>query len=657
MQRTQYNWIASTLLAVVCPLSALADISGTPTLSANSSLSLDTGTVGTSGGDILWTGTSLTFQGTARGAVVPGLTGAAFFNQITQAILQQPGLAQLATTTPIPASALSVGAIAGVVTNAGNAAKILVTAVTGTSISLQFTTFGASSTGGAPTPTISDILNGSSTVPQGFPNYGIPPSSLFVVRGANLANAGNPVLQDSTKGLPLTLNGASISVTVAGKTVTPAIYYTSPTQVAAVLPAATPVGTGTLTLTYNNVPSAPATIQVIAAGVGIDTYNGSGIATDAVTGALLTYINSGTPGETIVLWGTGLGADPNDSDTTYTSTPHQVTTPLQIYIGSVQVPQANILYEGASVYPGVDVIGLTIPANAPTGCNVSLAAVTNGNVVSNIVTLPINAGGGVCSDPALGTNGTAISTLSGQTSVKYGSVILIQSTVPAASGTTVSTLAEASFEGVTSASFLGGSLVSLGGCTLNQSASAPGTLPMFVGLDAGTITLSGPSVGPVTVSQIPTITGIYEISLPATTIPSTGGSFVFTGSGGKDVGQFTATINFPNLLTWNNQSVAATVTRSSGLNVAWNGGASGSYVIISGSSVAAGGAPYGSYTCLAPVSAGQFTVPSYVLLGLPAGSGTTTVENSTNISTFSAQGIDQGSAFGAVSVQVNSAYK
>jgi len=48
----------------------------------------------------------------------------------------------------------------------------------------------------------------------------------------------------------LKLNGASITVVVNGVTTYPALYYTSPTQLAAVLPAATPVGTGTLTVLF-----------------------------------------------------------------------------------------------------------------------------------------------------------------------------------------------------------------------------------------------------------------------------------------------------------------------------------------------------------------------------------------------------------------------
>jgi uncharacterized protein (TIGR03437 family) len=143
-------------------------------------------------------------------------------------------------------------------------------------------------------------------------------------------------------------------VLVNGVTTHPALYYTSPTQLAAVLPAATPVGTGTLTVTYDGANSNAAVLQVVASAVGINHFNqipipsgtfnpnvDIGVATDNATGALLTFTNSGVPGGIIVLWATGLGADPADSDTTYSSAPHAVNTPMQIYVGGVQ---ATILY-------------------------------------------------------------------------------------------------------------------------------------------------------------------------------------------------------------------------------------------------------------------------------------------------------------------------
>ena len=52
-------------MAAALPIAALADVTGTPTLTASTALSLDTGTAGSSGGDILWSGSSLTSQGNA----------------------------------------------------------------------------------------------------------------------------------------------------------------------------------------------------------------------------------------------------------------------------------------------------------------------------------------------------------------------------------------------------------------------------------------------------------------------------------------------------------------------------------------------------------------------------------------------------------------
>ena len=57
-------------------------------------------------------------------------------------------------------------------------------------ISLLFTTYGVSAAAGV--PVISQILNNSSLIPPLFPNYGIAPSSIFVVRESSLSGPGTP---------------------------------------------------------------------------------------------------------------------------------------------------------------------------------------------------------------------------------------------------------------------------------------------------------------------------------------------------------------------------------------------------------------------------------------------------------------------------------
>jgi hypothetical protein len=350
-------------------------------------------------------------------------------------------------------------------------------------------------------------------------------------------------------------------------------------------------------------------------------------------------------------------------------------------VGSVE---ASIFYQGPEGYPGVDEVDVTIPANAPTGCNVSLVGVTASGASTNFLTLPI--GNGVCEDPGLGTTGTTITAPSGQTSYSVGSVDLIQSTVPTTGGGTQTTqTAEADFfsvSGVTlpsSSSSSSFGTLSIGGCIVVQSGlTSTGTVPTSTvtttGLNAGTITVTGPAGTATLVSLasidpgFPGTAGIYATlnaagtsTLPAGFIPTSGGTFQFQGTGGTiapSVGPFTTQVVFSTpLLQWTNQAQDATVTRSAGLPITWTGGSDGTYVVISGTSIATALSAYGFFTCLAPVAAHQFTVPSYVLGALPAGTGSLIVENESVPQTFTATGIDFGYAIGLLSYEINATYQ
>jgi uncharacterized protein (TIGR03437 family) len=520
-------------------------------------------------------------------------------------------------------------------------------------------------------PTVTQVLNNSSLTPRGLPNSGIAPSSIFIVRGSGLADPGTPVLQDTQApgGLPSTLNGASITVVVGGVTTHPPIYYTSPTQIAAVLPATTPVGTGTLTVTYNGAISAAASILVVPSAVGINQYNqipiplgmfntnvDVGVATDNTTGEVLSFINSGSPGQTIVVWVTGLGADPADSDNSYIAMPHAINTPMQVYLGGALI---NVLYQGASVYPGVDVIIFTIPPSAPNSCYVPFLAVT-GTVVSNVVTFPIHPGGGTCVEPQ--TGGLTITgdqiLKNTQDTYRGGSLGLIQTNTTNAKGIlTVTNNASGGFakiSGLLAGAVGRGGIISPGGCSVYPII---GGGPLTItGLDAGSITVTGPTGPAVAMPTQLGIKGQYGAILAASGIPPSGGTFTFKGTGGADVGAFTATAIMSNpLFNWTNQSAASTVDRTQGLTVTWTGGLAGTYVLLSGtstsSSVTAG------FSCRVAVESGQFTVPAYILLGLPAGSGGTSVQQQDTVSTFSATGLDIAGVTGAIEFSVTTTYK
>jgi hypothetical protein len=421
--------------------------------------------------------------------------------------------------------------------------------------------------------------------------------------------------------------------------------------------------------------SSPAPIQVVASALGLDTLfgtgTGEGVVTDNTTGAVLVGTNSAKPGQTVVFWGSGVGADTANSDRVYPLQQDNLTNiPMQVYIGGVP---ATILYRGRSQYPGVDQIDVTIPTNVPTGCNVSVVAVSgSASVPSNSITIPIASGGGACSDATFGITGSIIQTLSGKSTLNFGYLALEESTQPGTGASSSPTTTESAlglFESISGVQFAGtasSGYTSLGSCVVNAASTTPtgsGTLPTITGLDAGTITVTGPAGTTQTLSTIPGYLGIYEtLSLPAGFIPAAGGSFTFTGTGGQTVGQtvgkFSTSVNFTNPITWTNSGSLGTITRAQGATITWSGGASGTYVEISGSSSATVAGQYLSvgFVCNAPASAQQFAIPSYVLQALPVGTGTLTVENSTNPQAFTASGLDFGYQFAAVTVQINAAY-
>jgi uncharacterized protein (TIGR03437 family) len=646
---------AIVLLTIALPFAARADQSGNITLEANTFLSLDTGVVSRGGGDLLWNGSTLTPQGRA-GTYNLGKYGSRAF----RAIRASHAAAVPYGPLPIPAGTLVAGDVFGVHTNGGNYAKVIVTALNGTSLSLQYTTFIAtgSATGSAIAavsaaaansgPTITQLQNNYSYLLPGVPNYGIAPGSLFVIQGAVLSSSAPPVLQSSAApGLPTTLNQTSLSVTVGGVTTTPGLYYTSATQVAAVLPSTTPVGKGTLTLTYNGQASAPVPIQVVASAVGLDTLygtgNGAGVATDNGTGAVFGLTNSLKPGQLAVLWGSGVGADAINDDRTFPLKQNNLTNiPMQVFVGGIS---ANILYRGRSQYPGVDQIDVTIPADVSPGCFVSVVAVT-GSVVSNTVTLPVNPNGGPCSDPASGLSGSQLQSLAskGNANLNSAALTVIQQT------NLDGTVSSAAF--ALTGSFLSGADFGIGYEYASQGSCiiVPPQQGNFSGqpLDFGTIQVTSPS-GTVNLGGGG---GFLQAQLPG---GSLAGTYTFAGSGGKDVGSFKVALNVQSPLNWTNKAALQTITRSQGATITWSGGfPNGDVQVDSGV-----GGPFGTvrFYCHAPSNAGQLTIPPSILLAMPPGPGKLIVTNYTAPQTVSATGLDVGLAAGAVLFKVNSTFK
>jgi uncharacterized protein (TIGR03437 family) len=456
-----------------------------------------------------------------------------------------------------------------------------------------------------------------------LPNSGIAQGAIFTLTGTGL---GPSTLQQAQSyPLPTTqgLGGTTIQVTVGGVSETCIMVYTSSLQVAALLPSATPLGSGTLTLSYQGGSSSIA-IQVLAANFGTSALNeggtGPGVVTDTSYNAI-TMINAAHAGDNLVLWGTGLGAVTGDE----TQPP---TPPVPLDPGEVQVLIGNqpaaVSYSGRSSSPGLDQINFIVPAGV-TGCKTSIAVTVQG-VTGNITTTSIApAGQTTCGDTY-----NALTSANLQKAMASGSLNI--------AGVELSRI-DGGDDYLNSAftSFPVDSLIrsyggvfgpSIGNCLAYEIEGSSLVLtdpikPSF--LDAGSqLMITGPG-GAKTVNA--TSTGYYFSTL-ATASPfyiAPGNYTASNGSRGSNVAAFNWDLTLPPSVVPN---IPASIDRTQDLTLTWTGGSAFPVVSIylyNGVKATSTLKSYVDIICTAAGSAGTFTIPAAFLGLLPAdGFGTPT---------------------------------
>jgi len=488
-----------------------------------------------------------------------------------------------------------------------------------------------------------------------LPNGSLAQGGMFTVFGTNLGPA--VLAQAGGFPLPTDLAGTSISVTVGSTTVDCVMVFTSAGQAAAILPSNTPVGTGTMQVTYNGSAQTPFAVTVVAHSFGTFGINsagsGPGVITNATTVAVNTITSSAAEGELWDIWGTGLGAAPFADDTF--PMVQDLGYNVQVFVGGVQ---AQVVYAGRSgCCAGVDQIRFVVPAGL-SGCYLPVHLVVNG-VPSNFTSMSIAAGGGACSDPG----GISRGSLSdGNLTVGIIPLQKVSSefslpNLPGASQTmtVVGEAASASYQSYDANLAIrqgfNGQLFTQDACVVFTFSGETGQFNDPVpptGIDAGpTTSIEGPA-GSRTLEQLEV--GLYAATLSNSQNPFaalgeaskelslrviraamsgeaeqgaaqffTGGTYTYSAPGGTDVGPHSKSFTIPDALNWTNKDQINEVTRSQGQTVTWTPTSEevmitgNSFMRLSGQSAAGAG-----FFCLADGSSGSFTVSPAILQSLPA---------------------------------------
>ncbi|HEY7391373.1 MAG TPA: hypothetical protein VH640_22855, partial [Bryobacteraceae bacterium] len=349
-------------------------------------------------------------------------------------------------------------------------------------------------------------------------------------------------------------------------------------------------------------------------------------------------ISPAQPGQTLIAWGTGLGAVPFP-DNTPPSGGYNYPN-VQVIVGGTVITPA---YAGPSAYPGLDQINFTLPTSVSTGCAVSVQ-IAVGSAQSAVTSLSIApSGSNSCVYPGLTTQqlqqldqgGTY--TIGGFDISQYSeSVAGLGSFSFAGASGQFSQISGFQLASLASSASYAAAISTTGGCTvISTSVSSSGTPAGSTGtvkfLDAGTVTLSGPSGSNISNAAMTETSNIYSLSIGQSAVPGragvpngtiVAGNYTVTGSGGKDVGPFNVSLTLGSPLTITG-GLPSTVTESAGLTLNWTGGNSSDLVEIvgySGSSTGTGANLVTNATeffCTTTAGKGTFTVPASVLTQLP----------------------------------------
>jgi uncharacterized protein (TIGR03437 family) len=490
-------------------------------------------------------------------------------------------------------------------------------------------------------PTVASVANAASNILTGLPNSGLAQGSIAVAYGRNLGP--EKMVVASKLPWPRELAGTSAQITVGGQNYDLPIYYTVASQIAFLVPSSVPTGGGTIRVTYNGKTSATAPAPIAFRNLGIFTLNSRGTGPAIITypdytfvsqskaadcGAPLTFCGAANPGQTLILWGTGLGPVPFAGDETTTPLPGDLPdVPLSVWIGGVS---ANVTYRGRSgCCIAEDQIAFVVPDNI-SGCSVPIA-VQIGGAVSNYATIAIAPSGKTCIPFAAGVPEGGIQQLAAKDSPAIGYINLDR----ALSDQGNSDRGEAGFFRVKAPGSTVAAAIDerpIDTCTVRQyfNASGPGgddpldLLPLAV-LDAGTsiaVTSSGRNR-----MLLKTEEGGYAAKLGDATAGNylDPGVYTVTGTGGADIGGFTAAVTVPPPLVWTNPPANNTlVARANGMTVNWTGGDPKGTVSISGggqvNSNSPGAPPRAGvvFNCRVRAAPGTFVIPRAVLGTLPA---------------------------------------
>jgi trimeric autotransporter adhesin len=421
----------------------------------------------------------------------------------------------------------------------------------------------------------------------------LAPNTVFVIFGSNLGPGA--LATGAAPDYPEELAGTSVTFTplAGGAAINARMVYTSSGQLAGLLPSAAAPGDYAVRVLFNGQTSPPQTVTVAARSFGIVTANSQGFGPAQATignvngGVSLVRFTSGEvafgglnyvltpakPGQTIVLWGTGGGADAAN-DAGGSSGDQTAAGNFRVLLrDTVIVPD----YAGTSFgLPGLWQVNFTIPQDFEPYCFNRLQVSADG-VLSNNATLAVAPEGenhciSTAYDEAAlakldnGGELTGASLLAASSDYNFASVN------PAGVTTGTSRTITGLFLRYDAAAIIElESGLEIGACTIHRRMGPQPRIGVGIpkaNLDAGpSLAITGPGLPANSTLAKGDPTNYYLA--PAELNP---GTYTISGPGGPDIGPFEASVDVPANFNVPDFPTFARIDRTVPFTFNWTGG-------------------------------------------------------------------------------------
>jgi uncharacterized protein (TIGR03437 family) len=212
----------------------------------------------------------------------------------------------------------------------------------------------------APTYSAASIVNSASFQPDA-----ISPNSLITITGKNLAFATRALLPGDMQGdtLPTTLGLTGVRVYFNG--LSGHILYVSPTQINCLVPAILKAGTVKVVVLRNGLAGPEVQIKLRSEAPGVFQGDANTLLAQHLDGAAVTSGNPARPGESLILYATGLGATVPPQ--VYGNIAHEVSyvahqPDFQVLLNQLAIDKQYVSYVGITPgYAGLYQVNLRLP--------------------------------------------------------------------------------------------------------------------------------------------------------------------------------------------------------------------------------------------------------------------------------------------------------